>query len=235
MNKVGPSSCTDQNPRFIFVLVTGIRWSHSNHWSLQRFSRNFNLIHTQWCPFFFHFSHISRVFSEISGWWLGHDIINWPASQRRRVVSFHHFAKLLRTTRLAMYFGWEKTRRRLCKVLAKSLTLRYIKNGLNKIASGLIKILQLILQLVSWYFEPSPPQRITSGLKQTSICLLFFLHTRHQTTNSQKTTTTKKKTPKNPHRISPNTNLHKQNIHKYQTQHFWRISPFCFAPVKKST
>ena len=27
--------------------------------------------------------------------------------------------------------------------------------------------------VVSWYFEPSQPQRITSGLKQTSICLLF--------------------------------------------------------------
>ena len=38
-------------------------------------------------------------------------------------------------------------------------------------------------QLVSWYFEPSQPQRITLGLKQTSIRLLFTLHTSHQTTN----------------------------------------------------
>ena len=43
-------------------------------------------------------------------------------------------------------------------------------------------------ELVSWYFEPSQPQRITSGLKQTSICLLFTLHTSHQTINSPKTT-----------------------------------------------
>ena len=38
----------------------------------------------------------------------------------------------------------------------------------------------------TWYFEPSQPQRITSGLKQTSICLLFTLHTSHQTTTFQK-------------------------------------------------
>ena len=44
------------------------------------------------------------------------------------------------------------------------------------------------IQLVSWYFEPSQPQRITSGLKQTSIHLLFTLHTSHQTTNRPKTT-----------------------------------------------
>ena len=29
------------------------------------------------------------------------------------------------------------------------------------------------LFLVNWYFEPGQPQRITSGLKQTSVCLLF--------------------------------------------------------------
>ena len=43
-------------------------------------------------------------------------------------------------------------------------------------------------QLVSWYFEPSLLQQITSGLKQSSISLLFTLHTSHQTTNSLKTT-----------------------------------------------
>ena len=51
----------------------------------------------------------------------------------------------------------------------------------------------------SWNFEPSQPQRITSGLKQTSIHLLFTLHTSHQTTNSP---------PKNTNNISPETNLH---------------------------
>ena len=45
-----------------------------------------------------------------------------------------------------------------------------------------------VCEFVSWYFEPSLPQKTTSGLKQTSICLLFTLHTSHQTTNSSKTT-----------------------------------------------
>ena len=39
------------------------------------------------------------------------------------------------------------------------------------------------ISLVSWYFESSQPQRITSGLKQTSVYLLFTLHTSHQNTN----------------------------------------------------
>ena len=43
-------------------------------------------------------------------------------------------------------------------------------------------------QLVSWYFEPSQPQRITSGLKTNLICLLVILHTSHRTINSQKST-----------------------------------------------
>ena len=33
----------------------------------------------------------------------------------------------------------------------------------------------------SWYFEPSQPQRIISGLEQCSICLLFFTqHASHR-------------------------------------------------------
>ena len=35
------------------------------------------------------------------------------------------------------------------------------------------------------------------------------------------------------HKISPDTNLPKQNIPKHQIQHFRRISPFGIAPVKK--
>ena len=42
--------------------------------------------------------------------------------------------------------------------------------------------------LISWYFEPSQPQQITSGVKQTSVCLLFTMHTSHRTTNSPKST-----------------------------------------------
>ena len=41
---------------------------------------------------------------------------------------------------------------------------------------------------VCWHFEPCHPQRITSGLKQTSTCLLFTHHTSHQTINYLKTT-----------------------------------------------
>ena len=41
--------------------------------------------------------------------------------------------------------------------------------------------------LESWYFEPSEPQRITSGQKQISICLVT-LYTSHQTTNFLKMT-----------------------------------------------
>ena len=60
-----------------------------------------------------------------------------------RVASFAHiahiahFAKLLRTTRLVMYFGQEKTWRKVGEVLAKlprvlrQVTSRYIKNSLN--------------------------------------------------------------------------------------------------------
>ena len=77
--------------------------------------------------------------------------------------------------------------------------------------------------IVSWYFEPSQPQRITSGLKQTSICLLFTMHTNHQTTNSLKTT-----------KSVPTQIYIKQNIHKHQTHNFRRISPFGIAPVKKA-
>ena len=61
--------------------------------------------------------------------------------------------------------------------------------------------------VVCWYFEPSQPQWITPGLKQTSICILFTLHTSHQTTNSPKTT-----------KSVPTQIYIKQNIHKHQTQ-----------------
>ena len=77
--------------------------------------------------------------------------------------------------------------------------------------------------LASWYFEPSQLQWITSGLKQTSVCPLYTLHPSHQTTNSLKTTE------------SVLTQIYiKQDIHKHQTQNFWRISPFGIAPLKKT-
>ena len=41
---------------------------------------------------------------------------------------------------------------------------------------------------VTWYSEPSQPQWITPGIKQTSICPLFTMQTSHQTSKSPKTT-----------------------------------------------
>ena len=79
-------------------------------------------------------------------------------------------------------------------------------------------------ELVSWYFEPSHPQRITLGLKQTSICLLFTLHTSHQTTNS-----IKKK-----HEISPETNLHKTKHTQTSKQNFRRLVPSVLPLLKKA-
>ena len=77
-------------------------------------------------------------------------------------------------------------------------------------------------KLVSWYFEPSQSQRVTSGLKETSICLLFTLHASHQATDFQKIT-----------KSVPTRIYIKQNTRKHQTQHFRRNSPFGIAPVKK--
>ena len=37
------------------------------------------------------------------------------------------------------------------------------------------------------------------------------------------------------HKINPETNYIKQDIHKHQTQNFRRISPFSITPVQKHT
>ena len=75
-----------------------------------------------------------------------------------------------------------------------------------------------VSQLISWYFEPSQPQRITSRLKT-----MFNLSPSHQTTNYPWTTK------------SVLTQIYiKQNIHKHRTQHFRRISPFGITPVEKA-
>ena len=77
--------------------------------------------------------------------------------------------------------------------------------------------------LVSWYFKSSQPQWTTSGLKQTSICLLFTLHTSHQTTNSQKN----KKSVLTQFYINKTyTNI------KYRI--FKELIPFGITPVKKA-
>ena len=59
------------------------------------------------------------------------------------------------------------------------------------------------------------------GYKQCSICLLFTLHASHQTKSYSKTTK------------SVLTQVYMKNIHKHQTQHFRRITPFGITPVKK--
>ena len=80
------------------------------------------------------------------------------------------------------------------------------------------------LKLVSWYFEPSQPQRMTSGLKQ--IFNLSPIYSAHVIKPQI--------LPKNPTESVPTQIYIKQNVHKHQTQHFRRISPFSIAPVKKN-
>ena len=47
---------------------------------------------------------------------------------------------------------------------------------------------QQVGKSVSRHFEPSQPKRITSGLKQTTICLLFTLHSSHKNHKFSETT-----------------------------------------------
>ena len=69
-------------------------------------------------------------------------------------------------------------------------------------------------QLISWYFEPSQAQRITSGLKQTKTNFnLSPIYSAHKSSNY--------KFPKN-HKTSPNTNVHETKhtqtkIQRHQT------------------
>ena len=78
-------------------------------------------------------------------------------------------------------------------------------------------------KLVCWYFETSQPQTITSRLKT-----MFNLSPIYSTCKSSNHSLSKN------HKISPDTNLHEQNIHKHQTQDFRKISPFGITPVKKA-
>ena len=83
-------------------------------------------------------------------------------------------------------------------------------------------------QLVSWYFEPSQPQRMTSRLK--TMFNLSPIYSARKSSNHKLSIS---------HKISPDTNLHKkqqqqQKKHKHRTQNFRRISPFGITPVKKA-
>ena len=104
---------------------------------------------------------------------------------------------------------------------------------MHRLRLSLVLCFPLKRQLVSWYFEPSQPQRVTSWLK-TMFNPSPFYSTRKSSNHKLSIN----------HKISPDTNQHKiylkkkhkkTHTHKHQTQNFQRISPFGIAPVKKST
>ena len=72
-------------------------------------------------------------------------------------------------------------------------------------------------ELVSWYFEPNQPQRITSRLK--TMLNLSPIYSARKSSNQ----TTK----------SALTQTHIKQQQQHETQNFRRISPFGITPVKK--
>ena len=82
--------------------------------------------------------------------------------------------------------------------------------------------------LVSWHFEPSQPQRITSRLK--TMFNLSPIYSARKSSNHKLSTTT---TTKNTKSVLTQICL-KQNVHTTRTQNFRRISPFGITPVKKA-
>ena len=79
--------------------------------------------------------------------------------------------------------------------------------------------------LFIWYFEPSQPQRIVSGLKTNFT--LSPNYSAHKSSNLKFSRL---------YKISPDTNYTQQNIHTHtsDTIFFKRISPFGIAPVKQA-
>ena len=75
--------------------------------------------------------------------------------------------------------------------------------------------------LVNWYFEPSQPQRITSGLKTMFNLSPISL----PSTEVIKPQIIQKQQNQSWHKCT-------ENIHRHQTNFFLRISPFGIAPVK---
>ena len=78
-------------------------------------------------------------------------------------------------------------------------------------------------ELVSWYFEPSQPQRITSHLK--TMFNLSPTHSAREPPNH-----------KNPQATKPIlTQIHtKQSTHKHRTQNLGRTSPHGIIPAKQT-
>ena len=66
---------------------------------------------------------------------------------------------------------WEK--KTGCKIICGAPTTLAVK--------GWMMMMMIVSSLVSWCFEPSQPQRITSGLKTTSIYLHVIHFTSHYT------------------------------------------------------
>ena len=88
----------------------------------------------------------------------------------------------------------------------------------------------LVGWLVSWYFEPSQPQRITSRPKTMFHLSPYLLSTqviKPQLIQTHTHTKTKQPTKLTNKKINPD-----KQIHKYQTQNLRRISPFGIAPVE---
>ena len=77
--------------------------------------------------------------------------------------------------------------------------------------------------LVSWHFEPSQPQRITYITVKNNVQSVSYL----LCTQVIKPQIIQKTQNQSWHKFT-------ENIHKHQTQHFRRISPFGIAPVKKA-
>ena len=76
--------------------------------------------------------------------------------------------------------------------------------------------------LVSWYFEPGQPQRMTSRPKTMFNRSPIYSARKSSNQNLSKN-----------HKISSEQTHKKQKVHKHQTQNFRRISSFGIAPVKK--
>ena len=82
---------------------------------------------------------------------------------------------------------------------------------------------QLVSTLVSWYFEPSQPQRVTSWLK-TKFNLTPIYSARKSSNHKLSIN----------HKISHDTNLHKTKLTQTSDTNFRRISPFGINPVEKA-
>ena len=97
-----------------------------------------------------------------------------------------------------------------------------VRNTFRSVIGSAYNVSLLVFK-VSWYFEPSQPQRVTSWLK--TMLNPSPIYSACKSSNHKLSIK---------HKISHDTNLHKTNIHKHWTQTFRRISPFGITPVEKT-